>query len=65
MTIDTKALFEKAKEELKEERNSPINVALRKIMKIERNHYYNKGSSHSRLKDIRGVISDYSNTEND
>lgn len=65
MTIDTKELFEEAKRELEEDRNSPISLALRKIIKIERNHYYNNGTAHSRLRDIRGIISEYGKKEND
>ena len=65
MTIDTKIMFEEAKKELEKENGSPLNLALRKIIKIERDHFYNSGTAHSRLRDIRDVISEYSKKEND
>lgn len=62
MTVDIKKMFEEANDAYEKERGSIENTALREIIKIERDNYYNKNISQARLKSIREIISNCSAT---
>lgn len=55
---DIKEMLMKANSELEAEESLPENQVLKEIIKIEREHFYNKGVSGSRLKEIRKLIAD-------
>ena len=60
MTDDIKEILKEANDEYEKEKSLTENIALREIMKIEHESYYNKSVSHSRLKSIREILSKYS-----
>jgi hypothetical protein len=60
---DLRKNFAAALEEVEREKNSPENKAIREIIAVVRNFYYNKGVATQRVKDIRSIIA--KSAEND
>lgn len=60
---DLRKNFAAALEEVEREKNSPENKAIREIIAVVRNFYYNKGVAAQRVKDIRSIIA--KSAEND
>jgi hypothetical protein len=63
MKSEIEKMFADANKMIQEERNSPESVALREIIKIEREHHYNKGTSHARMWSLREIIAKHSAEE--
>jgi len=63
MTDDIKKMLKDANEAYEKERSTTENIALREIIKVERENYYNKSVPQARLKSIREIISKYSAME--
>jgi hypothetical protein len=53
---DLRKDFAAALEEMEREKDSSENKAIRDIIAVVRNFYYNKGSAPQRVKDIRAII---------
>ncbi|HEY9267957.1 MAG TPA: hypothetical protein VIO39_00725 [Methylotenera sp.] len=60
MIEDFKRELESVEQELEADKNKPLNKAIREIMGVERQYYYNKGSNQQRVKDVRTIIAKFS-----
>jgi hypothetical protein len=63
MDENIREIFLAAKRDYEEDRKSPLNMALREIMTIERENYYNKSNAHNKMRDIRAKISEFASKE--
>lgn len=55
--------FKEAVQDLNREKDLPENKAIREIIAVVRNFYYNKGVPQQRVKDIRTIIAKNAETE--
>jgi len=56
---DLKELMNNAVKELEEEENSTLNLAIKDIIRVERNYYYSEKGNSGRLREIRDIVTKY------
>ena len=52
-------LIKNALQELAEEEKDPKNMAIKGIIRVERNYYYSARGSYGRLREIRDIVNKY------